>query len=364
MTAATSTTLDLPRSGRPRRERPATDYSVVLQTVLANHLTDRRYGYYAAKIGLTFAAIGGLFVAFAFIGESWVQIAIAAALGIAFTQILFISHEAAHRQIFKSNAANEYAALIMGTLFGGISLAWWHNKHNKHHAAPNQRDRDPDISPTIVHFYPADPAPQHRLWRWMHQRQGWWFFPLLVVEALNLHAQSIQTLVSVPNVKRRKTELCMMAVRLGLYPAMVFVFLPAGIAAAFLGTQLAVTGIYLGVVFSASHIGMPVVDSNARIDFFRRQVLTSRNITGGRFMSWFMGSLNLQIEHHLFPNAPGPSLRKIQVLVRDFCATHSVGYSEMSLGRAWGTVAGYLNRVGLGADASFRCPVVSELRPS
>ncbi len=103
---------------------------------------------------------------------------------------------AAHRQIFRSHQANELTALLLGTLVGGVSLNWWNNKHTKHHAAPNQIGKDPDIAPSVVHIYPAATPPRSRLGTLLHHRQGWWFFPLLLVEALNLHVQSVHALAN------------------------------------------------------------------------------------------------------------------------------------------------------------------------
>jgi hypothetical protein len=77
--------------------------------------------------------------------------------------------------------------------------------------------------------------------------------------------------------------------------------LPAGTAAAFVGVQLAVFGVLLGGAFAPNHIGMPIVLAGLKVDFLRRQVLMSRNISGGRITGYAMGGLNYQIEHHLFP---------------------------------------------------------------
>ena len=38
--------------------------------------------------------------------------------------------------------------------------------------------------------------------------------------------------------------------------------------------------------------------------------------------------LDIQIEHHLFPNLPHSTLRKIQPIVRDFCEKRDIPYSE------------------------------------
>ncbi len=349
-------------AARPRRTvRPPSDYSKVLESVQAQNLMRRAYGYYAARIGLLALALAGVGVAFSLIGDGWAQLAVAAALGIVLTQIVFFSHDAAHRQIFRSHKANELTALVMGTLVGGVSLAWWNNKHNKHHAAPNQVGKDSDIDASIVHFFPAIAPPRRQPLAFLHQHQGWWFFPILTVEMLNLHVQGLQALLTRRGMKRRWTELSMLLVRLGGYPALLFIVLSPGRAAAFLGVQLAVTGLYLGTAFAASHIGMAILPHDSRIDFFRRQVLTSRNVSGGRVASFAMGGLNYQIEHHLFPNMPRPHLHRARPIVQNFCASNSIDYNEVTILRAWHIVATYLNKVGLSAR-TFACPMVSALR--
>jgi fatty acid desaturase len=341
--------------------RPPSDFSKVLQSAQSLDLMRRAYTYYAFRISMLAIALAGICVAFALIGDSWIQMAVAAGLGIVLTQIIFYSHDAAHRQIFQSHKANEMTALIMGTLVAGVSLGWWNNKHNKHHAAPNQIGKDSDIAAAVVHFYPPEKSPRRGFPSFMYRHQGWWFFPLLTVEMLNLHAQSIQTLVTRRGIKHRWTELTMMLVRLVGYPALLFIFLSPGRAAAFLGVQLAVTGLYLGTSFAASHIGMAILPRDSRIDFFRRQVLTSRNVSGGRVASFAMGGLNYQIEHHLFPSMPRPNLHKVRPIVQNFCANNDIDYNEVSILRAWHIVATYLNRVGLSAR-TFQCPMVATLR--
>jgi len=351
------------RSIETRRPRAASDYSRLLLSAQDAGLFRRRYGYYAAKITALLTALFGVAAAFVLVGDSWIQAWVAAVLAIVLTQIVFLSHDAAHRQIFNSHQANEITALLMGTLVGGISLAWWNNKHNKHHAAPNQIGKDPDIAPSVVHFFPTDRAPRWALAAFLHRRQGWWFFPLLMVEALNLHAQSVQALLTRPTLKRRRTELVMLLVRLGGYPVVLFLVLSPGIAGAFLGIQLAVMGVYLGSSFAASHIGMPIVPNSSRIDFLRRQVLMSRNVAGGRAASFAMGGLNYQIEHHLFPNMPRPSLRRVRPIVRQFCADSSITYQEVTIFRAWALVTSYLNKVGLAGRDAYQCPMITEFRP-
>jgi fatty acid desaturase len=111
-----------------------------------------------------------------------------------------------------------------------------------------------------------------------------------------------------------------------------------------------------------NHIGMPLVPAGARPDFLRRQVLMSRNITGGPLVEFFMGGLNHQIEHHLFPSMPRPSLRRARSLVRAHCAEHQITYTETSLVQAYSAVVRYLNTVGDRDRDPFLCPMLAVYR--
>ena len=154
----------------------------------------------------------------------------------------------------------------------------------------------------------------------------------------------------------------MLTMRLGGLVALVFLVLSPGKAAAFLAVELAVFGLYLGSSFAPNHIGMPLVSPKLKLDFLRRQVLMSRNISGGRFMSILMGGLNLQIEHHLFPSMARPYLRKVQPLVAAYCAAQGVPYTQMTLWQSYGAVIRYLNSVGLRGRDPFLCPLVAQRR--
>ncbi|MBF4616320.1 fatty acid desaturase [Curtobacterium sp. VKM Ac-1376] len=107
---------------------------------------------------------------------------------------------------------------------------------------------------------------------------------------------------------------------------------------------------------------MPIIEAGQKVEFFSRQVLTSRNFHGGRWVEYFMGGLNYQVEHHLFPNMARPDLRAARLVVRQFCADHDVPYAETSLIRSYAIVVQYLNRVGLAARDPFACLMVQQYR--
>jgi fatty acid desaturase len=325
-------------------------------------LLRRRYGYYWTLLLATVTAFALVWVAVVLIGDSWWQLVPAAALAVVSAQLGFLGHDLAHRQVFVSAGWNAWTARVISGLFTGLSYGWWMGKHNKHHNAPNQEDKDPDIGPGVLAFTPAAATPRTGMAAWFTRRQGWAFFPLLLLEGLHLHCSSVQTLLQDKTQKHRWVELAFIATRLGGCLGLLLVLLPVGKAAAFIGLQLALFGVLLGGSFAPNHKGMPIVPADMKVDFLRRQVLMSRNIRGGLLTDFMMGGLNYQIEHHLFPSMPRPNLKRAQPLVRTHCAAHAVAYTETSLGHSYAIVVRYLNAVGLGSRDSFQCPLVRQYR--
>jgi fatty acid desaturase len=117
-------------------------------------------------------------------------------------------------------------------------------------------------------------------------------------------------------------------------------------AVAFVVIQQGLFGLYLGCSFAPNHKGMPTLTDADELDFLRRQVLTSRNVAGGRLVDFVLGGLNYQIEHHLFPNMPRPNLRRAQPLVRAFCHQHGLPYTEASLVGSSAEAVRHLHAVG------------------
>ncbi|MCU1433105.1 MAG: fatty acid desaturase [Actinotalea sp.] len=347
----------------PPRERQVSEFTVLSRAVQDAGLMRRRYGYYWTRFVVLTAMLAGLVAAMIAIGDSWWQLAIAAVLALVLGQVMFLGHDAAHRQIFASSKWNDWASLVIANLYAGMSYGWWQHKHSRHHAKPNQVDADPDIDAGALVFT-TDNVVKARtgIAGWFAQRQGWLFFPLLLLEGLNLHLSGVKTIFGRGEVKRRPIEMAFVTLRLGGYLGLVFWLLPVGMAFAFLGVQLGLFGLYMGAVFAPNHKGMPIVPRDAKIDFLRRQVLMSRNISGGRVVDEFMGGLNYQIEHHLFPNMARPHLRRLQPIVRDFCRSRGIHYTETTMIQSYGIVIRYLNRVGLASRDPFQCPLTLEYR--
>ncbi|QAY64800.1 acyl-CoA desaturase [Xylanimonas allomyrinae] len=345
----------------PTRRDTSRDYSVLAKIVRDCGLHRRRYAYYWTRLVATVTAFGLTWAAIVLVGDSWWQLLLAGALAVILAQLAFLGHDSSHRQVFRSHRWNDWTGRILANVFVGLSHTWWTAKHNAHHEAPNREGHDPDIAPGLIAFTPAAMAVRHGWRRWFARRQGWFFLPLLALEGLNLHVASVRTVLGRGPVTHRAVEVPVLLTRLALNVAVLVILLPPAIAAAFLAVQLGLFGVLLGGAFAPNHKGMPIVPADADVDFLRRQVLMSRNIRGGIVVDFLMGGLNRQIEHHLFPSMPRPSLRRAQPLVREYCSTLGVTYTEVGFFASYRIVVGYLNDVEHRARDPFSCPLAARL---
>jgi fatty acid desaturase len=321
------------------------EYTQLSRQIKQAGLLDRRRGWYAAKIGLNLALLAGGWAAFVVLGDSWWQLVTAVYLAVVFTQLAFVGHDAGHRQIFRSRRANDLVGLFHANLLVGIGFGWWVPKHNDHHSNPNHEDLDPDISITALAFTADQASSKRGLVRLIARHQAWLFFPLLLLEAAHLHVASIKSILRGSSRANAVEGVLLLAHVAGYLTALVLVLSPLQ-ALVFIAVQQGLFGLYLGCSFAPNHKGMPTLTDADQLDFLRRQVLTSRNVTGSRPVDFVLGGLNYQIEHHLFPNMPRPNLRRAQPLIRAFCQHHDLPYTEASLFGSYAQAVRHLHSVG------------------
>lgn len=340
----------------PKPHPYTSEFAELLARVKSEGLLSRSRTYYITLIVILSLSLLATLTGMYFLGNTWAQLALAPAMAVIMTQFSFVTHEAAHRQVFSSGQANDTTARILANAVVGISYSWWMGKHTRHHANPNTIGKDPDIQSDFIMFQDDKAAETKGFTKAFVKRQGWLFFPILTLEGLNLHVQAFRRVFSKEPLKHRGTEIALLLARNLGYPVILLALMPWYIAAVFLVIHMALFGVYMGASFAPNHKGMPQIPAGLKVDFLRRQVMTSRNIRGGLFMDHFMGGLNYQVEHHLFPSMARPQLHKAARIVREFCAEKKIAYTETGLFQSYGIVIAYLNRVGLAARDPFDCP--------
>jgi fatty acid desaturase len=343
-----------PLSPSPQPEIAAaprgSDYAGLRRAVCSAGLLKRRPGAYTALVTAALLLYAGTWAVVAVLGDSWYQMIPAVVLGIAFTQVGFLGHDAGHQQIFARRRANDLFGQFTG-LLAGLSYGWWLGKHNRHHANPNKIGYDPDIGDGVLAFTTGQVAARTGwLGRAVIRRQAWLFFPLLTLEGVNLHVASILSLL--PGAGRsgrggpRRVELVLLLAHVAAYTAVLLLVMSPVKALAFAAVHQGVFGLYMGCSFAPNHKGMRTIAADEDLDFLKRQVLTSRNVRGGFLTDLLLGGLNYQIEHHLFPSMPRASLPRAQQLVRSYCAGQDIDYHETSLLGSYAAALRHLNQLG------------------
>jgi fatty acid desaturase len=327
----------------PARTAAGSDFAVLSRRIAAAGLLNRRPGYYVLRLTVVALMLVGGWTAFFLLGSSWWQLAVAAWLAVTFAQVALVAHDLAHRQVFRTRRPSGIAGRLAGNVAVGMSYGWWMEKHTRHHANPNHDDLDPDVAPELLIWSTETARDRRGFAGFVARRQAWLFFPLLTLLGISLRVSSVKALLR-GTVKNGALEAALLAVHAVGYVAALLLVLSPLQALAFFVVHQALFGVYLGCTFAPNHKGMPHPTGDE--DFLRRQVLTSRNVRGGRLIDAALGGLNYQIEHHLFPAMPTPNLRRAQPIVQGYCAEIGVPYEQTGLLDSYGQALRHLHRVG------------------
>lgn len=272
---------------------------------------------------LAYAAIVAAVFAF---NHPALVIAAAFLFGLAFTQVGFLGHDLAHRQVTRNSRLVTWLGLVVGNLLIGVSYSWWTAKHNQHHATPNHSDQDPDLQYPMLVFESARISDCKRVFYPIIAYQAVLYLFLGTLQAFGMRAQAVAQVRTGKSPKRLAEGLAL-ALHALFYAALLFQIGHWGLGLAFLFIHQMTFGLYNTLVFAPNHKGMPMIDESTRMDYLREQVLTARNVTAHPIVDFLYGGLNYQIEHHLFPTMARNNLRAAQPIVAAFCAERGVDYA-------------------------------------
>ncbi|MBT2365442.1 acyl-CoA desaturase [Streptomyces sp. ISL-10] len=339
--------------GAPGRAGAGSEFAPLLRSVKEQGLLERRPGWYARGITVNLLALAAVITGMALAGGSWWVLLLAPLLALFSARGAFFGHDAGHAQITGDRGRSRLIQLVHANLLLGMSQEWWNDKHNRHHANPNHVDKDPDVAPDVLVFTSRQATGRKGLYGWLTRHQAWLFFPLTTLEGIALKVYGFRAVFSrTPSVRQsgrdRAVEAVLLLAHVAAYATLLLTTLPPAQALVFAVLHQMVLGLHLGMAFAPNHKGMEMPDGEHGKDWghLRRQVLTSRNIRGGPLTDWFLGGLNYQIEHHLFPSMPRPHLALARPLVRAHCRALSVPYTETGLLDSYRQALAHLHDVG------------------
>src|SRR5215213_3009119 len=323
-----------------------TQYAQLKRLIKQNGLLDRQPAYYAGKTVFTLGLLAVGLTLLLILDNLWLQLLNAAYLAFVFVQISLIAHDLGHRQFsFGASWKNDWLTLVFGNLLLGISRQWWIDKHNEHHGHPNQMDLDPDVDIPLLAFEEEQALEKRGFARFVVKYQAALIFPLSLLQAISMLRSSIQFLAA-KKAKSTLVEALMICAHFALYFGLLFSVLEPLQALLFVAVHRGLFGTYMVSIFAPNHKAMPLLDRDSKVDFLRRQVLTSRNVIAHPVTDFWYGGLNYQIEHHLFPRLPRNKLREAQPIIRGFCRDHSIAYHETSVLQSYREILQHLHEVG------------------
>lgn len=251
-----------------------------------------------------------------------------------------IMHDGGHGSFSKSKTWNKIAAVSAN--FVGVSHILWAMKHNIiHHTYTNIDGVDDDIE---IKPYLRMCATQKR--RKIHRFQHYyvWFLyctlHILWVFLLDYEKYFSKKIGSVA-IKKMSTREHIAFWAAKVFYLGLFVALPIyklGFVTWLVGFLIAstFTGFVISVVFQLAHtveeteFPMPEGDTNKiENEWAIHQVQTTANFaTKNKLISWLVGGLNFQIEHHLFPKISHVHYPAISKIIRQTCNDFNIRYIE------------------------------------
>lgn len=298
----------------------------------------------------------------------WAVLGLYACMGLGVAGIgMGVMHDAVHEAYSSSRRLNRWLAFSM-ELIGGTSFNWKVQHNVLHHTYTNVAGYDEDIADkSIMRLEPSAP------WQDLHRLQHWYALPLyslltlnwlLVGDYLQLRRYIDAGFAEKYGLGRRKQ----LALFLSAKTTYVFVHIAlplaiAGVPAShvLLGFALMhlIAGFVLSLVFQLAHIvehaAYPKPDAEHRLasNWFVHQLETTANFaTRSGLVTWFVGGLNFQIEHHLFPRVSHVHYPELANIVRRTAAEFRLPYHEY--GTVGAAVASHLRRLKiLGQNAAL-----------
>jgi linoleoyl-CoA desaturase len=294
----------------------------------------------------------------------WTMLGLCFVMGLGMAGVGFaVSHDALHG----AYSANPKVNRIIGMSFDimGASGYMWRITHNViHHTYTNIHgvDEDLDVSPLVRLSSGAEHKPVHRyqhLYAWLLYS----FSTLFWVFVKDYKYFLAKDVGPYRNKKHPPGEVALMiATKLGHYAWTIVIPLVVLNVAwwQFLIGYLAMhltAGLILGVVFQLAHVveGPDQInlkpDGSVEAAWMVHQFSTTANFaTGNKLLTAYVGGLNYQVEHHLFPRVCSVHYPAITGIVREVTAKYGVPYYVQPT--LWSAVRSHyrmLKRLGTGA---------------
>lgn len=270
------------------------------------------------------------------------QILLSILMGVGMSGIgLSIMHDANHGSYSRNAKINALMCRSMNFI-GGSSLNWQLQHNNLHHTYTNIHNHDEDIAPLgFLRFEPHAPYKKIHKFQFIY---AWFFYGLMTImwattkDFQQLARYNKMGLLAVKKTTYKK-ELFLLILNkmfyLGFSLALPMLVMKNPWYEILLGWSIMhfTCGMILALIFQPAHVveetefPLPSETGNMEDDWAAHQLKTTSNFAQKSwFFSWFVGGLNFQVEHHLFPNICHVHYKKLAPIIEQTAKEFNLPY--------------------------------------
>lgn len=255
---------------------------------------------------------------------------------------LSVMHDANHGAYSRNRPFNDWVSRIVN-LVGGYDTNWRIQHNVLHHTYTNIDGMDEDIDPGgVLRFSPHQPVKSFH--RFQHY-YAWFLYGLMtIIWATTKDYKQLYRYEKMDLFKTQNTTFRKEFVRLTIYRVFYYFYVigipllfgvsPWIVLVGFLLMHF-IAGFMLGIIFQPAHVmetsefpEPSTKDDIVRDSWAEHQLRTTTNFApDSKFFSWYVGGLNFQIEHHLFPNICHIHYKKISSIVKETAQEYNLPYN-------------------------------------
>jgi linoleoyl-CoA desaturase len=256
---------------------------------------------------------------------------------------LAVMHDANHGAYSTKKWINTLLGYSLN-LIGANSFGWKMQHNVLHHTYTNVHEEDEDISPRgVIRMSP------HSNWKKIHKFQhfyAWFLYGLMTIvwmmfkdftRLAHYHKSGLAKKHKANIVTEWVILIATKLFYIGYIFAIPMVFTELAWWQILIGIFIMhyITGFVLAIIFQPAHVidgteyPLPDEDRALENNWAVHQLLTTTNFGNrSRWFSWYVGGLNFQIEHHLFPNVCHVHYRKISGIVKNTALEYGLPYKS------------------------------------
>lgn len=253
-----------------------------------------------------------------------------------------IMHDANHGSYSPSAKVNRWVGYLIN-IVGGSSFVWKIQHNLLHHSFTNIEGHDGDIDAGGI--LRLSPNSERRFYHRFQYIYAWFLYGLMTLNWATVKdfKQFLQFRAKGLTAKGRGLFAWqfsrMTMAKLSYYVLLLvlpMLLSPVAwwVTLLFFLSMHFIAGVILSAIFQSAHV-MPQVEfpqpneaGRMETNWFVHQLQTTCNFSpGSRVFSWFVGGLNYQIEHHLFPNVSHVHYRHLSRIVRETAQEYGLPYN-------------------------------------